>query len=244
MNIQWVPSPNYWEGRTKPITTIVLHWIVGTLATADGVFENASSELSAHYGIENETIHQYVKDENTAFHAISANPYSIGIEHSAAPNRPASQATIDTSAQLVRSLCLKHNIPIDRAHIIKHSDVVATQCPGTLPIDEIINKAKEGGEMFNEGDRQNICGYLYNSDPGQHKDVVGKPWKEAMYGILESAYYKQESRVNQGDVGNMSAAKDATGQKGKTWKKAAYDFLIPNQAPSEYVETKVYVKKG
>lgn len=111
-------------------------------------------------------------------------------------------------------------------------------------IDVQVGQVIGGEEMFNEGDRVNVCGSLYNSDPGQHKDVVGKPWKEAMYGILESAYYKQESRVNKGDVGNMSAVKDASGQKGKVWKQAAYDFLIPNQQKQDFVEAKVYVKKG
>lgn len=153
MNIQWIGSPNYTQGRSQPITKIVIHWMAGTLAATDAVFQqNAGTDraTSAHYGIENGIIHQYVKDSDTAYHAVSANPYSIGIEHSAAPGRPASDATINTSAQLIAQLCKTHNIPIDNTHIIPHSQVVATQCPGTIPIDVIISKAKEGKKMSND----------------------------------------------------------------------------------------------
>jgi len=137
------PSPNFTGGRTAKIDRIVIHWIVGTLASADATFANRNSQVSAHYGIENSTVHQYVRESDTAWHAKSANARSIGIEHSAAPLRNATATTIKTSAKLVADICKRYNIPIDRKHIIKHSEVVATACPGTIPIDEIIKQAKE-----------------------------------------------------------------------------------------------------
>jgi len=138
----FIQSPNYTGGRTSKIDTVVIHWMAGTLAGTDATFANRNSQVSAHYGIENYTIHQYVKESDTAWHALQANSRSIGIEHSAAPSRNATQSTIDTSAKLVADICKRYNIPIDRTHIIKHSEVVATQCPGTIPVDEIIKKAK------------------------------------------------------------------------------------------------------
>lgn len=146
MNIIQKPSPNYQPGRSQLITKVVLHWMDGTLASTDAVFANPDSQVSAHYGIENNIIHQYIQEGDTAWHAISANPYSIGIEHSAAPGRPASDETINTSAQLLREICQRHNIAINRGNVIPHSQVVNTQCPGTLPIDLIISKA-QGEDM-------------------------------------------------------------------------------------------------
>jgi len=154
----WKPSPNFTGGRTAKIDRIVIHWIVGTLASADATFANRNSQVSAHYGIENSTVHQYVKESDTAWHAMSANARSIGIEHSAAPGRNATALTIQTSAKLVADICKRYNIPIDRTHIIKHSDVVATQCPGTIPIDEIIKQAKEIGTKMIIQDAPNWFG--------------------------------------------------------------------------------------
>lgn len=152
MTSVWVGSPNYTMGRPVKIDRIVIHWIVGNLSAADATFQNTRTKTSAHYGIENTTVHQYVRDNDTAWHAGTApmNARSIGIEHSAAPGRNATASTIDTSARLVADLCRKHNIPCDRTHIIKHSQVVATQCPGTIPIDTIISKANvylKGGNV-------------------------------------------------------------------------------------------------
>jgi len=150
--IEWIGSPNYSQGRTHAIDRIVIHWIVGTLASADAVFQKPNG-VSAHYGIEDDGVHQYVDEANTAWHAGvgSMNARAIGLEHSASPDRPASQSTIDTSAGLVADICVRYGIPCDRTHIIKHSEVpYNTQCCGTIPIDEIVDKANKliGGSMI------------------------------------------------------------------------------------------------
>lgn len=146
LKIDFVGSPNYWAGRTQKLTTIVIHWMAGTLAGTDAVFHSnvgTDAATSAHYGIENKTIHQYVKDTDTAWHARQANPYSIGIEHSAQPGRKASAETLETSAQLLAILSKKHGIALNRTYVIPHSQVVATSCPGTIPIDAIIKRANK-----------------------------------------------------------------------------------------------------
>lgn len=142
MTITQHPSPNQ-DGNRSAIDRIVIHWMNGTLASADAVFSKPSG-TSAHYGIENDQVHQYVAENKVAYHAGNyyMNQRSIGIEHSADPSRPASEATYQTSAQLVREISKRYNIPLDRAHIIKHSEVVPTQCCGTVDIDKIINLAK------------------------------------------------------------------------------------------------------
>jgi N-acetyl-anhydromuramyl-L-alanine amidase AmpD len=118
--------------------------MVGTLSSTDSTFQKPGG-VSAHYGIEDGNVHQYVRDQDTAYHAgnWAMNLRSIGIEHSADPNRPASASTLETSAQLIAAKCKEFNIPCDRSHIIKHSEVVATQCPGTIPIDQLVKRANE-----------------------------------------------------------------------------------------------------
>lgn len=146
MNIIKKSSPNYTVGRGgKNIDRIVIHWIVGNLASADAVFSRSASQVSAHYGIENNTVHQYVNNADTAWHAgdYSMNQRSIGIEHSADPSRPPSAQTNETSAQLVASLCKQYGIPCNRTRILKHSEIVPTQCCGSVPIDAIVARAAQ-----------------------------------------------------------------------------------------------------
>lgn len=141
---QTIPTTNYEVGRRgKSVNKILIHWIVGTLASADAQFKKVNS-TSAHYGIEDAKIFQWVDEKNTAYHAgnFTVNLESIGIEHSADLNRPATEETYKTSAELIAILCKKHNIPLDRQHIIKHSEVVATRCCGTVDIDRLISMAK------------------------------------------------------------------------------------------------------
>lgn len=155
-----IPTTNYTKGREgNTIDKIVLHWIVGNLDSCDATFKNPTRKASAHYAIEDTTIHQYVDEADTAWHAgnWSCNTQSIGIEHSGGElladgktRRKPSEATHRTSALLVKQLCKKYNIPIDRKHILKHSEVSdkATSCPGTLDIDYIIKLATESEQTM------------------------------------------------------------------------------------------------
>ena len=129
-NYKFVKSPNYTRGRRAKISKIIIHWMVGTLASTDAVFKNRRSGVSAHYGVENKNVHQYVREKNTAWHAISANPFSIGIEHSAAPGRAPSAQTYETSAQLIARICKEYGLNPDKA-IEPHCKYVQTRCPGT-----------------------------------------------------------------------------------------------------------------
>lgn len=143
----WIPIPssNYTAGRQgKKIDRIVLHWIVGTVASADAVFKNPAKQVSAHYAISGTTAHQYVKEEDTAYHAGNwdMNLRSVGIEHEGGPTLPITEGTYKASAKLVSDIAKRHGIPLDRTHVIGHKEVKATQCPGTLDIDRVIRDAK------------------------------------------------------------------------------------------------------
>lgn len=127
MNIVWKGSPNYWAGRTQRVTKLLQHWTVGSREATDATFANPANQVSAGYCIDDYLIHQYVRDEDTAWHARQANPFSIGIEHVAGPGRPATDATYETSIKLNAHLCKKFNLNPDDA-IEYHKKYVATQC--------------------------------------------------------------------------------------------------------------------
>lgn len=144
-----IPTSNYDTSR-KPIDRVVIHWFgIGTLAGADARFSKQDEQASAHYGISDTTVYQWVDEAHTAYHAgnYTMNQRSIGIEHDATTTKDASDKTYQTSGELVREICRRHNIPLDRKHIIGHREVSATQCPGTIDIDKIILIAKGEDKM-------------------------------------------------------------------------------------------------
>lgn len=145
MEIIWKGSPN-WDSNRNTIDRVVIHWFgKGTLSSANSRFQTAGNS-SAHYGISNSLVWQWVKEEKVAYHASNyvMNQRSIGIEHDAGidPLHDPSEQSYQTSGELVRIICKKYNIPLNRTHIIGHNEVKATQCPGTVSIDKIISIAK------------------------------------------------------------------------------------------------------
>jgi N-acetyl-anhydromuramyl-L-alanine amidase AmpD len=155
----WKPSPNFWSGRKgyKP-EAVVIHIMDGTLAGTDAWFANSESQVSAHFGIgKNGEAHQYVKEDDTAWHAgridnpdwkfikpgnINPNLYTIGIEHEGKPEDIWPDAMKQASAALIKELCNKWQIPIDRDHIIGHYQIFSKKpnCPAKDKkiIDELI----------------------------------------------------------------------------------------------------------
>lgn len=146
---KWFPANrnNYEKGRgVERIELIILHWSNSEpLAMTDNKFVDPSRLASAHYGIENAEIHQYVKDEDTAFHAgsMSADKRSIGIIVTGGVNSPISEATYQTLSLLLEELMRKNRLPIDRDHIKGHKEITSGYCPGTLDIDRIIEDTKK-----------------------------------------------------------------------------------------------------
>lgn len=136
----FIPSPFHTPGRNgQTVKDIVAHWMDTDLAGADATFTHPGRNVSAHYGIENTTGHQYVAEGDTAWHAgtFTENLRSIGIEHSAAPGRDATPATIETSIQTMTEICQRYQInPL--TNIYPHNRFFATACPGTLPLPGMI----------------------------------------------------------------------------------------------------------
>src|SRR5205809_2796433 len=131
-NVVQVPaSPaNYTVGRLGyKISGVIIHTIVGTLGAADATFANPARGASAHYGVacDGSVIHQYVGEGNIAWHCGRfypdashplGNVNTVGIEHcdDGQPNAPRSDGLYTASAQLVREICARYGIPLDRSH--------------------------------------------------------------------------------------------------------------------------------
>jgi len=158
MNIIQKKSPNFWIGRKsyRP-EAVVIHIMDGTLVGTDSWFANTTSQVSAHYGIgKNGEVHQYVQENDAAWHAgrvdapvwklikpnVNPNLYTIGIEHEGKPDDVWTDAMKQSSATLIREICQRWQIPIDRNHIVGHFEVFSKKpnCPASNKriIDELV----------------------------------------------------------------------------------------------------------
>ena len=158
--IQWVGSPNHYQGRNGDhITHITLHIMVGHLAGTDNVFTQASSQASAHYGIGADgTIHQYVSETDGSWSDanFTSNNTTISIEHEGGMNGiPCTQACMDTSAALCADIARRQgwtHLWHDglKGNIWLHREIPGTDhagCPDLAPngldVQYVINKANQ-----------------------------------------------------------------------------------------------------
>lgn len=110
----------------RTINRIVIHITDGGKAINGtvGWFKNPAAKVSAHYVIgQDGEIVQMVKHNDIAWHASSANGDSIGIEHvSNTRGLNPTPAEYCASAALVNWLCGQFNLPMDRTHVLGHSE--------------------------------------------------------------------------------------------------------------------------
>ena len=110
----WRPADtsNFSE-RTEPVNGVVVHYTEGSYAGCISWFQNPASNVSAHYVIRSSDgqVTQMVREADKAWHARSANAYTIGIEHEAYGDiisyfTPEMYAS---SADLVRDICSRYD---------------------------------------------------------------------------------------------------------------------------------------
>jgi hypothetical protein len=160
MEVKWIGTPNFATGRKgyKPLA-IINHIMEGTLAGTDDWFSKPESQVSSHYGIgRNGEVHQYVKEEDTAWangrklepneawianFPVDVNPnlWTISIEHEGYPDQPLTPEQTAATIELQRYLTAKWNIPVDDVHITGHFRIDSqwkSDCPGPhFPWDAI-----------------------------------------------------------------------------------------------------------
>jgi N-acetylmuramoyl-L-alanine amidase len=134
-------------GGLRP-AAIVIHISEGTLASADAWFSTDAARVSAHYCVgRNGEVHQYVSEEDTAYHAgipvdptwrllwprVNPNFYTIGIEHEGRAQDPWPDLQYAVSAELVGEIAARWSIPIDADHIVMHREIRGSKtCPGFI----------------------------------------------------------------------------------------------------------------
>jgi hypothetical protein len=130
----WNPaSPSNFTANDRPpfypVQMIVIHVSQGSYSGTISYFQDPASQASAHYVTKSSDgeITQMVHDHDIAWHAGNwdYNTRSIGIEHEGFVNDPSwfTDAMYRHSAQLTAYATVKFGIPIDRLHIIGHSEV-------------------------------------------------------------------------------------------------------------------------
>ena len=110
----WDPAPECnWEERTKEVSAVVIHYTEGSYAGCISWFKNCDAQVSAHYVIRSVDgqVTQMVREKDKAWHARTANGYTIGIEHEAYGNIWSffTEAMYQSSADLVRSICSRYD---------------------------------------------------------------------------------------------------------------------------------------
>jgi N-acetyl-anhydromuramyl-L-alanine amidase AmpD/photosystem II stability/assembly factor-like uncharacterized protein len=131
---RWFPaSPSNYTRADRPrsnrIRMIVIHVTEGSYGGSIQWFANPRAQASAHYVVRSSDgqITQTVREKDIAWHAgnSAVNARSIGIEHEAFESNCGwyTDAMYRSSAQLAAYLVEKYGIPIDRRHIIGHSEV-------------------------------------------------------------------------------------------------------------------------
>ncbi|WP_285661031.1 N-acetylmuramoyl-L-alanine amidase [Actinorhabdospora filicis] len=115
--------------RDHKIKQVVIHVMQGTYEGTKSWFQNPKAQVTTHYIMRAKDGHvtQMVREKNIAWHAGNwdVNTESIGIEHEGwiSESKWFTDTVYKSSAALVRDICDRYGIPLDRDHIIGHVEV-------------------------------------------------------------------------------------------------------------------------
>lgn len=156
---------NHTVGRTMPVDMICIHVTEGNAASVRSWFASPVAKVSAHYLVNVDgTIDQFVAEDDVAWHAgrvdhptaplvvarptVNPNAYSIGVEHEGTGTQPLTAPQRVASVELIRDICRRHSIPIDRTHIVGHHEVYSLKtCPGAIDVNALVLLAAGVGTM-------------------------------------------------------------------------------------------------
>lgn len=130
---QWLAaSPANYRRADRPddyrIDMVVVHVTQGSRSSAVKAFQDPAHQAAAHYIVGGDGhITQMIRELDVAFHAGNreVNERSVGIEHEGFVERASSftDAMYAASARLTAGVCTRYGIPVDREHIVGHSEV-------------------------------------------------------------------------------------------------------------------------
>jgi len=139
----WANSSNYTVGRMDTIHGIVVHHAASTsLDSVGATFAQYGRGGSAHYGVKDGQVHQYVREEDTAWHCGNwdGNSCTIGIEtvnSTGAPDWLVNDPTFEKLAYLCADIAARNNLGMVKFEpdgvyptLSAHRDWSPTYCPG------------------------------------------------------------------------------------------------------------------
>ena len=133
-------TPNKWsrpQTKIGTIKNIVVHWVGNAGSTAennakyfDSLKDGRGTYASSHYIIGNDgVVIRCVPENEVAYHASSANNYSIGIEVCHLDNTGKyTELAYNALIELLVDLCERYKLEPTQA-IIRHYDVSGKECP-------------------------------------------------------------------------------------------------------------------
>ena len=143
----WRPSPNFNarpSDSTGRIHMVIVHTCEGNYASCWSLLVNASSQVSAHYVVNEDgsEVSQLVRETDRAWHIaalyrctlnlmhdcwlndVQSNDFTVGIEHAGFASQDSFPATqLDASARLVCDVTRDRGIPRDWQHIVGHGQL-------------------------------------------------------------------------------------------------------------------------
>ena len=133
-------SQNRSARTRKPRRIVIHHWDdPARRPTFDGTVRwlmKDSTDVSAHYVVEDGRVAQIVPESQVAWHARGGNADSIGIEI----NPRQHDGDYETAAQLIREIRSRHgDLPLVRHRDVKGS---STSCPGTYDLARLDRLAR------------------------------------------------------------------------------------------------------
>ncbi|MEU3985072.1 N-acetylmuramoyl-L-alanine amidase [Streptomyces sp. NPDC026672] len=133
---RWIAaSPANYRRADRPddyrIDRVVVHVTQGGYDSAVKVFQDPGHGAAAHYIVRQDgRVTQLIRELDVAFHAGNReyNERSVGIEHVGFVEKASSftDAMYAASARLTAAICKRYGIPVDREHVIGHSQVPGT----------------------------------------------------------------------------------------------------------------------
>lgn len=177
-------SSNYTNASRGPgdIDVVVIHTVQGSYSGCISWFQNSSANVSAHYVVRSSdgAVTQMLEEADVGWHAgnSSYNWRSVGIEHEGYISEPGTwytTAMYESSAALTADIAARNSIPLDRSHIVAHSEV-----PGATHTDPgsgwdwdrymaLINDFSGGGGSLTG----NLIGVVADSDIYNGERLVG-----------------------------------------------------------------------
>ena len=192
MESTWIGTPNFTAGRRGKITHITLHVMGGFLAGTDSTFLNSRNRVSATYGIGSDgTIHQYVKESDTAWADgnIQSNATGISIEHEGGyPSARFTDACAEASAQLCADIAKRYDFGKlvhdgTKGNVWLHREIPGSthpSCPDLavngINVNQIINRANQilGDNTMAEYDDFAANWYRDRAQEGAEKAIDNK----------------------------------------------------------------------